>query len=254
MVATDADGDQVTTTLQTTIVPVAGSNTAGGPAGETINGSTAMDVLAGNAGNDTINGGDGADSLYGNGGNDILNGGNGNDAIVGGPGADTLSGGAGVDTFVIDVSALSGTQTDSITDYAAGEVINIAQLLNTGGSLSGFVRLTAAGQLQVDVNGGGDGFITVATLAAGVNAAIAYSNGTTTASATIVSGAPPVVLDLDGDGVEFSASRRVSPSIMAAAQCRRRGSVRMTACWCATPMMMARLAATSSCSRCRQRP
>ena len=162
-----------------------------------------MDVLAGNAGNDTINGGDGADSLYGNGGNDILNGGNGNDMIVGGTGADTLSGGAGVDTFVIDVSALSGTQTDSITDYAAGEVINITQLLNTGGSLSGFVRLTAAGQLQVDVNGGGNGFVTVATLAAGVNATIAYANGATTASATIVSGAPPVVLDLDGDGVEY---------------------------------------------------
>ena len=71
---------------------------------------------------------------------------------------------------------------DSITDYAAGEIIDITALLTTAGSLSGFVRLTAAGQLQVDSNGGGNSYVTVATLTAGVNATITYSTGSGTAS------------------------------------------------------------------------
>ena len=58
--------------------------------------------------------------------------------------------------------------------------------------------------MQVDANGGGNDFVTVATLTAGVNATIEYAtSATTTATVAIVSGAPPVVLDLDGDGVEY---------------------------------------------------
>jgi hypothetical protein len=163
---------------------------------ETLNSQGGNDLMFGNSGVDTINAGDGNDRLVGGGDNDTLNGQNNNDTLIGGTGADTLSGGTGSDTFVLTDTASS----DSITDYASGEIIDITSLVTTAGSLSGFVRLTAAGQLLVDTNGGGDGYVTVATLTASVNATVRYSTGSGIATAVIVSGAPPIALDLDSDG------------------------------------------------------
>ncbi|MGH6707164.1 MAG: hypothetical protein ACREB1_10195, partial [Sphingomicrobium sp.] len=128
--------------------------------------------------------------------NDTLNGQNNNDTLIGGTGIDTLSGGSGTDTFVLTDTA----SADVITDYAAGEIVDLTTLVTTAGSLSGFVRVTAAGALQVDTDGGGDGFVTVATLTAGLNVTVRYSTGSGTNTVVVNSGAPPIALDLDGDG------------------------------------------------------
>ena len=173
--------------------------------GQTLNGGGANDLLFGNGGNDTINGEKGNDLIMAGDGTDTIDGGDDNDTIVGQGGADSLTGGSGTDTFVLTDAATF----DTITDYAAGEIIDITTLLTTVGSLSGFVRLTAAGDLQLDANGGGDSFVTIAHInTAAVNATVTYSTGPgTTATVTVVRGAPPIGIDLDGDGhVSFLAT------------------------------------------------
>ena len=170
---------------------------------EILNSQAGNDLMFGNSGVDTINAGDGNDLLVGGAGNDTLNGQNNNDTLIGGTGVDTLSGGSGTDTFVLTDTA----STDVITDYAAGEIVDLTTLVTTGGSLSGFVRVTAGGQLQVDSDGGGDGFVTVATVTAGLNVTVRYSTGSGTNTVVVNSGAPPIALDLDGDGrVSFLAT------------------------------------------------
>ena len=187
-------GDPAGVFAEETFTIVTGTN---GNSSDGLSGVTGDDVLFGNGGNDVLMGLGGNDTLFGQAGNDSLQGGDGNDVLNGGTGTNTLTGGAGVDTFVItDASAL-----ETVTDYEAGEIIDITALLTRSGSLAGFVRLTAAGDLQVDANGGGNSYVTVAHLnTAGVNATISYSTGSGTATATIVSGAPPVAIDLDHDG------------------------------------------------------
>src|SRR6185295_5846942 len=112
--ATDSDGDFVTSHLTTTIANAVAGNAVGTTAGDTLNGDATDNVLAGNAGNDTLNGGDG------------------NDILVGGTGADTLTGGAGNDTFVLSNAAVTNGagNIDIITDYTAGEIIDITQILS----------------------------------------------------------------------------------------------------------------------------
>jgi hypothetical protein len=110
-----------------------------------------------------------AQSLYGNAGDNILSG-NG--------GADYLSGGAGNDTFVL-TSPAGGVAT--IADYAALEVVDITQLLSVAGGTDlvggGYVRVTAAGQLQVDTNGGSDAFVTLANVSGSSPVTIRYLAG-----------------------------------------------------------------------------
>jgi Ca2+-binding RTX toxin-like protein len=82
-----------------------------------INSATGSEQLAtivinGTAGNDVINGYAGRDQLGGFAGNDVLNG-----AL----GDNQLSGGSGSDIFVFDLAEVTGRQTDTITDYRAGD-------------------------------------------------------------------------------------------------------------------------------------
>lgn len=93
-------------------------------------------------------------------------GGSGNDVLIGLGGEDRLTGGAGNDTFVL-TDALA---PDTITDYAAGDAIDLSALLDQAliqgglqGGLSDFVKLTNSG-LQIDANGtaGVPAFTTVA--------------------------------------------------------------------------------------------
>src|SRR5207253_4501791 len=178
---------------------------ASSSATETVTAGGGKDLVFGNGGSDTLNGEAGNDLIMGGDGNDTIDGGGDNDTIVGQGGADQLTGGSGTDTFVLTDAATF----DTITDYAVAEVIDITTLLTTAGSLSGFVRLTAAGDLQLDANGGGNGYVTIAHInAAGVNATVTYATGAgTTATVTVVSGAPPIGIDLDGDGhVSFLAT------------------------------------------------
>ena len=69
----------------------------GNNAANTINGTSAADIIYGRGGDDTLSGLAGADKLYGEAGNDILNGNQGNDYLYGGIGLDSLDGGHGND-------------------------------------------------------------------------------------------------------------------------------------------------------------
>ena len=92
--------------------------------------------------------------------------------IRGGFGADTLAGGGGPDTFVYRYADDAG---DVITDFAVGaggDILDIAELLDNAtnyvsGDLSGHVRIDDSGPdalLQIDADGGGDSWSTIATL------------------------------------------------------------------------------------------
>jgi Ca2+-binding RTX toxin-like protein len=112
-------------------------------------------------------------------GGDTLNGGSENDILMGGAGADFLTGGTGNDTFVIDPDVLTdGALRDIITDYQAGDILDLSDIFTTFGAgeptsalqIDGIVSLASNGSggtlVQVDDNGtlAGGTFITVAEL------------------------------------------------------------------------------------------
>ncbi|HYU94895.1 MAG TPA: calcium-binding protein [Sphingomicrobium sp.] len=107
-------------------------------------------------------------SIYGNAGANVL---------TSGGGADYMVGGAGSDTFFL--TNAPGVAT--IGDYAAGEVVNITQYLSvangTNVTTGGFVRITAAGELQVDANGGGDAYVTIANVPGSTAVTLRYLAG-----------------------------------------------------------------------------
>jgi VCBS repeat-containing protein len=154
--------------------------------------------------NDTLNGSGLADELRGGGGNDTLNGNGGNDILKGDSGNDTMTGGAGSDTFV-----LAATGIDTITDYnnVAGnaDIIDITQILSvpTGTDVvtGGYVRVTTTGLVQVDANGGGDSWVTVANVNTGAASyTFQYVLNGAPATVSVTPVAPPIGIDLDGDG------------------------------------------------------
>ncbi|NOW45715.1 Ca2+-binding RTX toxin-like protein [Novosphingobium sp. SG751A] len=113
----------------------------------------------------------GDDRLLGNDFVDTLSGGAGRDYIWGGVGADKLTGGAGADRFAyIDIKEAG----DTITDFTAkdGDVIDLSAMAhhyNWTGDIfaNGYVRFLASGAntlVQVDVDGGANNFVTLATL------------------------------------------------------------------------------------------
>jgi Ca2+-binding RTX toxin-like protein len=214
VVATDGDGDTVNGTLTTTIVPSLTGSLVGTSGADMLDQHLATQavVLAGNGGNDTLTGGSGNDYLYGGAGNDTLIGNGGNDTLIGGTGADTLTGGAGNDTFVLSNAAITNGagNVDIITDYAAGDVIDLTQILKvlTGTNIvtGGFVRVLTTGEIQVDLDGSAgtaSGWVTVATMNTGVTPTFKYLAGGVATTAAVAPSAPPVVLDLNGDGVHF---------------------------------------------------
>ena len=130
----------------------------GGQSADELYGQAGIDTIFGDENADDIWGGSGADFLYGNGGNDILDGGSGNDTIaggdgddllIGGYGADTLAGGLGADTFRYRSKLDTG---DSISGFAAGDLIDLRFLQMEGGRATGDLggwdgALTTAGVL-----------------------------------------------------------------------------------------------------------
>lgn len=148
-------------------------------------GNAGDDVLRGGAGDDRLKGGEGADTLDGGAGNDRLAGGVGNDTLgggagddvlVGGAGNDILTGGAGLDSFVF---TSLGDGIDTITDFrtsgASADRFQLAASMFDGFTGddafdligSGYLRVLAengATAIQIDANGGGDQFQTIATV------------------------------------------------------------------------------------------
>ncbi len=137
-----------------------------------LDGGAGDDELQGGDGKDVLTGGDGNDTLYGGAGNDTLTGWLGDDILWAGAGEDRLTGGGGADIFVFDVMP-STVRASTVTDFAAGDKIDIGALLlgydPLVNALSDFVDVTASGRnsiLKVDIDGAlnGHSFITVATL------------------------------------------------------------------------------------------
>jgi predicted extracellular nuclease/Ca2+-binding RTX toxin-like protein len=157
----------------------------GGVGNDQLSGGIGDDVLKGAAGNDMLDGGEGDDDLdggadndilLGGAGDDMLKGGAGNDVLKGGAGDDTLTGGAGIDQFVFDSL---GDGIDTITDFKMtgsqqDQLVLAASMFQSfsGDDAfdligSGFLRayqVCGKTQIQVDVDGGGDSFQTLAIL------------------------------------------------------------------------------------------
>jgi myo-inositol-hexaphosphate 3-phosphohydrolase len=158
----------------------------GGPGNDVISGAGGNDELRGEAGNDRIDGGDGRDELDGGSGNDHLFGGNdhdeldggrGDDVLIGGHGKDELDGGSGSDWFVF---ANANEGVDRIEDFdTRGSDQDSIVFVNSmftgfGGDdgadlvAGGFLRAQASfgghTNIQIDVNGGGNHFVTIAVI------------------------------------------------------------------------------------------
>ena len=153
----------------------------GGDGNDTLAGGRGDDVLDGGNDRDDLHGGRGDDRLLGGAGDDRLDGGQGHDILVGGAGNDRLTGGGAGDQFVFN-SLSDGI--DTITDFAIKgrdqDQIVLARTLFqnfTGDDAfdlvgGGFLRAHAAGghhtEVQVDVDGGGDHFATLAIIDGGL--------------------------------------------------------------------------------------
>uniref|UniRef100_UPI00307C3768 DUF5801 repeats-in-toxin domain-containing protein n=1 Tax=Anderseniella sp. Alg231-50 TaxID=1922226 RepID=UPI00307C3768 len=172
----------------------AGPGVGGDAAGDTY---TDIDGFIGGSGNDNLTGDTGDNYLAGGAGTDTLIGDDGEDILAGGLGVDTLTGGSDADTFVLDLSALS--DADVITDYLiADDTVDLTELFTAdigGGNpatdqLSDFVNIVQNGagvadDLQIDSDGGGDNFVTVATLDADGGVNILYDDDGTDTSGTV---------------------------------------------------------------------
>jgi Ca2+-binding RTX toxin-like protein len=154
--------------------------------GLTVTGNDLNNVMTGSIGPDDLSGGKGNDTLFGNVGGDTLAGGDGNDVVDGGLGVDLLTGGAGNDTFrysldnPADIATLGG---DIISGFEVGkDTIDLYDLFEAFDITSedpigeGYLQLqVAAGDTLVrfDSDGGGDSFVTLATLQGITNATLA---------------------------------------------------------------------------------
>ena len=113
--------DTVITTLNNYVLASEVENlTQGGTASINSTGNSVANVITGNAGWNTLDGAGGADTILGGAGADI---------IIGGAGLDTMTGGNQIDTFsftaLTDSGVGAGTR-DIITDFQAGELINLS--------------------------------------------------------------------------------------------------------------------------------
>lgn len=103
------------------------------------------------SGNDTLIGNQADNRLEGGIGNDVLDGGDGDDTLVGGPGDDTLTGGNGADTFVF---AASANGIDTITDFGAGDALQVSGVGVTAFLGDGDGTALVQGQVQIERLGG----------------------------------------------------------------------------------------------------
>jgi hypothetical protein len=169
-------------------------NVTGGTAADKLTGNSLANILTGNTGNDTVRGGagddtldggagadsllagDGNDRLVGGLGDDVLRGETGDDWLAGGAGADTLIGGAGQDSFVFE-SLGDGVDTViglKLSKASADQFLLASALFeNFSGDdatdliASGYLRAVAgpgSTSIQIDADGGGDGFQTIVTV------------------------------------------------------------------------------------------
>ncbi|MDX2222905.1 MAG: S8 family serine peptidase [Rhodospirillaceae bacterium] len=162
------------------------NGTVDGPRGLTLTGNEADNRLTGGPGDDVLNGAGGDDTLIGGPGDDTLDGGPGDDVIIGEAGRDTVRLGPGQDRLVIFAAAAD--QADTVTDFAVGaggDVLDFRPVFDAFGYAGsdpvadGYLRFRQDGpdvRVDLDVNGGGDSYATVAILQSVSAAEIAAAN------------------------------------------------------------------------------
>jgi Ca2+-binding RTX toxin-like protein len=133
-----------------------------------LTGSANLNITGGNDLANTITGNTGNNQLGGGKGNDTLDGGAGNDVLTGGAGNDTLTGGSGT----ADIAMFAGSQASYTISTSAG-VVTITDTDKTTDGDDGTDKLTG---------------VEIAQFKGGAQVNIAA----------------PIVLDLDGDGVELT--------------------------------------------------
>ncbi|MCU4652174.1 hypothetical protein N8I71_04995 [Roseibacterium sp. SDUM158016] len=112
----------------------AGDGWGGDAQGDTLfdiehaEGSAHGDVLSGSGGSNLLSGLDGNDAIWAGGGDDTLMGGAGADLLRGQAGNDLLTGGDGNDIFAFS----DGEGLDTITDFTAGDVIDLGGVSSLG--------------------------------------------------------------------------------------------------------------------------
>jgi phospholipase/lecithinase/hemolysin len=108
----------------------------------------------------------------------------GNNVIEGKAGADVMTGGAGKDVFVLSMAAVTSpgaANIDRITDYGSGDIVDLSQILHVGAGTNviggQFVRVTNTGLIQVDLDGGGNNWVTLSTINNGGAVTVRYLSG-----------------------------------------------------------------------------
>lgn len=134
--------------------------------------------------NDVIFGGLGNDTLNGNGGNDTMSAGSGNDVLDGGNNNDVLTGGAGNDIFVFGSDRAYGT--DTITDFTAGDRIDVSLLGITDFSQIQLILTQAGADAKITMGyGNGDESITLTNASAGQLTAASFIFSTVNTPRTV---------------------------------------------------------------------
>ncbi|MDK2126717.1 calcium-binding protein, partial [Parachitinimonas caeni] len=179
---------------------------------DSLNGGTGADELRGGSGNDTLRGGSGQDKLYGDENDDELYGDEFNDTLDGGSGADKLRGGLGYDTYIAD-------RSDTINDLDGMGSVRLDQTVLTGGSRKKSdpenIYKSSDGRFTYTLSG--------STLTVNGLTIENFANGRLGINLRTEKEPPkppkppkpdidppekvtsPIVLDLDGDGVETAA-------------------------------------------------
>lgn len=112
-----------------------------------MGGDDFIDLGAATSGH-TVDLGAGNDIAIGSDNADILNGGIGEDTLEGGAGLDTLTGGAGADDFVLSSGPID--IADLITDFEAGDQIDLSNAINGVNDITGLASFDAAtGDLDI---------------------------------------------------------------------------------------------------------
>ncbi len=128
--------------------------------------------------------GKGAINLTGNEFGQTIVGNAGNNVIEGKGGSDVLIGGAGRDVFILSSTAVTSpgaANIDRISDYGSGDVIDITQILNVAAGTNilgaGYLRVTTGGLIQVDLDGGGNSWMTLSSINNGGSVTVRYLAG-----------------------------------------------------------------------------
>ncbi len=116
----------------------------------------------------------------------------GSNILEGKGGADVFTGGAGKDIFVLSNAAVTSpgsANIDQITDYARGDVVDVSQILSVAAGTNvvsaGYLRVTTSGKIQVDLDGGGDEWVTLSTINGTEAVAVRYLSGGAVANVSV---------------------------------------------------------------------